>query len=66
MKALNKLMRRRQGRKGQGMTEYIIIVGLIAILLVFAVQKFKNALQGAFDKGATAIDTEITQKIPGG
>jgi Flp pilus assembly pilin Flp len=66
MKALNKLRRRREGRKGQGMTEYIIIVGLIAILLVFAVQRFKSALQGAFEKGANAIDSEITSKIPNG
>lgn len=64
MKALSSQLRRRR-RQGQGMTEYIIIVGLIAILLVFAVQKFKGALQGAYEKGASAIETEITNKIPG-
>ena len=53
-------------RQGQGMTEYIIIVGLIAILLVFAVGKFKTAVQKAFNATSTEIDTQITQKIPGG
>ena len=48
------------------MTEYIIIVGLIAILLVGAVQAFKKALNGAFMKGANAIDSEITSQIPSG
>jgi len=50
-------------RNGQGMTEYIIIVGLIAILLVAAVTKFKNALQNAYVAGAETIQTKITDKI---
>ncbi len=33
-------------RRGQGMTEYIIIVGLIAILMVAAVTKFKEDHHG--------------------
>lgn len=56
-----KLARRR--RAGQGMTEYIIIVGLIAILLVAAVTKFKNALQNAYTAGAETIQTKITDEI---
>jgi Flp pilus assembly pilin Flp len=62
MKLVNKSLRR---RRGQGMTEYIIIVGLIAILLVAAVTKFKDALGKAYEKGAGAIESEITTKIPG-
>lgn len=48
------------------MTEYIIIVGLIAILLVGAVNKFKTALEGAFDAGSKEIDEKITRAISGG
>lgn len=59
MKAPKKLRR----RSGQGMTEYIIIVGLIAILLVAAVTQFKNALNNAFSKGANAIETKIANEI---
>jgi Flp pilus assembly pilin Flp len=47
------------------MTEYIIIVGLIAILLVAAVGKFKTAVQGAFNKASKAIDKNVTKEIPG-
>ena len=50
-------------RQGQGMTEYIIIVGLIAILLVVAVDQMKKALQGAYDKSAAAIETKVTKQI---
>ena len=55
--------RRQTRRRGQGMTEYIIIVGLIAILLVGAVMQFKNALNNAFSKGSTKIQTDITNKM---
>ena len=60
MKTLRKKLRR---RSGQGMTEYIIIVGLIAILLVAAVTQFKNALNNAYSKGADAIETKIANEI---
>jgi Flp pilus assembly pilin Flp len=60
MKSFKKNLRR---RSGQGMTEYIIIVGLIAILLVAAVTKFKNALQNAYTAGAETIQTKITDEI---
>jgi Flp pilus assembly pilin Flp len=56
----------RRRRQGQGMTEYIIIVGLIAILLVGAVTKFKDALGNAFGAATTKIDNDITAKINGG
>jgi len=52
-------------RRGQGMTEYIIIVGLIAILLIGAVGLFKDALKGAFDKGTEKVN-EITTQMEGG
>lgn len=62
MKSTMKSLRR---RRGQGMTEYIIIVGLIAILLVPAVKAFKNAIGGAFDKSTQTVTTEVTSQIGG-
>ena len=50
-------------RRGQGMTEYIIIVGLIAILMVAAVMNFKNALNNAFIKGSSKIQSQITDQM---
>ena len=55
--------RRKDRRRGQGMTEYIIIVGLIAILMVAAVMNFKNALNNAFGRGATKIQSDITNRM---
>ena len=57
------LLNRNKRRRGQGMTEYIIIVGLIAILMVAAVLNFKDALNNAFEKGASKIQTDITDKM---
>jgi Flp pilus assembly pilin Flp len=57
------MIRRKNRRRGQGMTEYIIIVGLIAILMVAAVLNFKEALNNAFDKGANKIQNDITNKM---
>ena len=43
---IHRMIRRRLGRRqGQGMTEYIVIVGLIAILLVAVVIRFKEQLR---------------------
>ena len=51
-------------RRGQGMTEYIIIVGLIAVGLITAVQAFGGSLSNAFTKAQTSIDKNVTAKIP--
>lgn len=40
----------------QGMTEYIIIVGLIAIVLIAAVGKFGGIVGVAFSGGTTKVD----------
>jgi Flp pilus assembly pilin Flp len=53
-------------RRGQGMTEYIVLVGLIAILLIAAVTQFKNALGNAFNNAASKVDQDIAQKIKNG
>lgn len=53
----------RRRRRGQGMTEYIIIVGLIAILLVTAVTAFREALNNTFNKATGKINNDITSQI---
>jgi pilus assembly protein Flp/PilA len=56
-------LRNLRRRRGQGMTEYIIIVGLIAILLISAVELFKNKLEETYSKSTKAIDDHVTKKI---
>ena len=60
---VRKLMTPKSRRRGQGMTEYIIIVGLIAIVLVAAVTHFQAALNNAFTKGATTIQNKVTDRF---
>ncbi len=40
---------RRIGRRGQGMTEYIILVGLLCILLIGGVTTFKESVREAIE-----------------
>ena len=56
----------RKNQNGQGMTEYIIIVGLVAILLVGAVTQFKDALKSTYNKSTQKIQNDIAAKIDGG
>ncbi|MEZ6184687.1 MAG: Flp family type IVb pilin [Planctomycetota bacterium] len=63
LKLIPSLVRRRRRRRGQGMTEYIIIVGLIAIVLIAAVRQFQGALTATYSKTTTeleGIQDEIT------
>ena len=46
------------------MTEYIIIVGLIAILLITAVNTFRGTLSGAFGAAGESITNQVTNKMP--
>jgi Flp pilus assembly pilin Flp len=50
-------------QRGQGMTEYIVLVGLIAILLMAAVTKFRDAVGSAFNKAADEVNAKITTQI---
>ena len=50
-------------RRGQGMTEYIVIVGLIAILAIGAIEKFSQGLKGAFAKSGDAISRRVSGPI---
>ena len=63
MKTISLKLRNLRRRRGQGMTEYIIIVGLIAILLITAVETFKNKLQDTYSKATDKIDKSVTSQI---
>ena len=63
MKTMSMKLRNLRRRRGQGMTEYIIIVGLIAILLISAVEAFKDKLAQTYSKSTQAIDSHVTSKI---
>lgn len=43
-------------RRGQGMTEYIMLVGLIGILLITAVTRFKDQIQWTIEGSAGAVN----------
>lgn len=43
-------IRRTLDRAGQGMTEYIMIIGLVALLVYAAVQLFGKDIQSLFNK----------------
>lgn len=54
-KLLQKIRNRRAQRKGQGMTEYIIIVALIAIATIAVVTLFGDNLRQLFGSSANAL-----------
>jgi Flp pilus assembly pilin Flp len=52
-------------KRAQGMTEYIIIVGLIAILLIAAVKRYKETVRVTIEGGTTQVNG-ISGDIGGG
>lgn len=54
----------RQRKSGQGMTEYIIIVGLIAIVLIFAVKQYGKTVDVAIQGGTTGVEG-VVGDMPG-
>ncbi|MDF1660226.1 MAG: hypothetical protein P1V97_00540 [Planctomycetota bacterium] len=54
----------RQRKSGQGMTEYIIIVGLIAIVLIFAVKQYGKTVDVAIQGGTTGVEG-VVDDMPG-
>ena len=52
--------------RAQGMTEYIIIVGLVAILLVAAVTNYKEQIRVTIMGSVDLMDKEIEQPLDGG
>jgi len=62
---MRKLLRKRM-KRSQGMTEYIIIVGLIAIFVIVAVQKFGGTVNEGFEKSEEKLQKEVIGAINGG
>jgi pilus assembly protein Flp/PilA len=50
----------RRKERGQGMTEYIIIVALVAIGAIFVVTVFGNNIRALFGSSANALSGEST------
>ena len=53
-------------RRGQGMTEYIIVVGLVAILLVGVVVRFKEQIRVTIVGTKGKMDSTVTGPMGGG
>lgn len=49
-----------RGQRGQGMTEYIIIVALVAIGAIFVVTVFGDNVRALFGASANALQGEST------
>lgn len=47
-------------QKGQGMTEYILIIALIAIAVIAAVKMFGHKVNEGFSGAATAVGAALT------
>ncbi len=60
--------KRARGQRGQGMTEYIIIVALVAIGAIFVVTVFGDNIRALFGASANALagDTGTTPEQLGG
>ena len=52
---------RRRNKRAQGMTEYIIIVGLVAIFVIGAVKIFGEQVNEGFDASNKKLSTVITE-----
>jgi len=61
---LNKLMKKAQSERGQGMTEYIVIVGVIAILLIVVAYRYGGSVAELFNS-AEAEMSETAGKLEG-
>jgi pilus assembly protein Flp/PilA len=53
------------GKKGQGMTEYILIIALIAIAVIGAVKLFGGKISSAFSNSAAKVDSSVNEGIAG-
>jgi len=53
---------RKLDQRGQGMTEYIIIVALIAIICIGAVKYFGQSTQSGFKEASTQVNG-VTQDM---
>lgn len=65
---IQKFRRFMQGRRGQGMSEYIIMVGLIAIAAIGIYTAFGDQIRSAMDAIGTQLSgkTDAKQKLDAG
>ncbi len=54
---------RKLNQKGQGMTEYILIVALIAIAVIGAVKYFGHSTRDSFTSAADAVSGAVKSGI---
>jgi Flp pilus assembly pilin Flp len=57
------MMKRFKGQRGQGMTEYIIIVALIAIAAIAVIVLFGDNIRTQFGKAARAVGGHDTDTV---
>ena len=55
----------RQRRRAQGLTEYVIVVGLVAILLIAAVRGLSGALGRAYGATSSAVG-QVAESVASG
>jgi Flp pilus assembly pilin Flp len=56
-------MRRTQSQKGQGMTEYILIVALIAVFVIGAVKLLGKNTKEGFKDAANQVGNNVQDAI---
>jgi Flp pilus assembly pilin Flp len=54
---------RRKARRGQGMTEYIIVVALVAIAAIGVITVFGDNIRRMFGNAADALSGETSMKF---
>ncbi len=57
---------KKPNQKGQGMTEYILIVALIAVAVIGAVKFFGNKTSAGFTNTANAINGAVQSGVNSG
>ena len=62
----NKIKKLWQDENGQGMTEYIIIVALVAIAAIAVIKIFGKNLRNLFGKSAESLTGEEGSGVTGG
>lgn len=57
---------KKRSQRGQGMTEYIILVALIAIITIVAVRKFGKSTNEGFNEAASHVQgvTSDMKEVP--